>query len=187
MYFDDCVDLVKEYILKKLEQPIDDDDDNDDDSEPAELPTSISEVKSPDEPPKSRKPKKGRKHSTKHDDAKKKKGLESEIVVYRALVIKYGKDNVDHVSKRDDTLGYDIRYSPDNRKTWKFVEVKSFNNLYFYLTKNEKKYAENNLNDYEVYLVDQDRRIYILRDVDFTNEEHFLLDVNDYIVYCELQ
>lgn len=185
LYFDDCIGLAKDFIQNEEDHSTDNDEDEN--FELSDLPTTTSEVKPPDEPPKPSKSKKGKKHSSKHDNAKMKKGLESEVIVYHALTKKYGNTNVDHVSKRDDTLGYDIRYSPDNGKTWKLVEVKSFNNSHFYLTENEKRFAENNRNDYEVYLVDQDKKISILCDVDFTNEDQFLLDINDYIVYCELQ
>lgn len=127
------------------------------------------------------------KHSSNKDKVNKENGLSAEIQVFEALVHKYGSEYVRHVSIRDDTFGYDLKYSPDSGESWKYVEVKRCTQEMFHLSRNEKRFSENNKSDYELFLVSPSGEIKILENVDFEDEEKFTLIIKDYEVHftCE--
>lgn len=126
------------------------------------------------------------KHSSSTDKANKANGDAAEMVVFDSLVAKYGNNNVEHVSKRDDRLGYDIRYSPDSGQSWKYVEVKRYTSDRFFLTQNELVFSRDHMGLYEVFLVTSENEIIILRDVDFDSKEKFLVTANKYLVTFKL-
>jgi len=115
----------------------------------------------------------------------KKVGNRSEKLVYNTLVEKYGKEYVSWKSKEDEGLHYDMRYSLDNGNKWKYVEVKTFNNNSFILSREEKKFGENNKNKYEIWLVDNQSNIYNYEI--FKGEVTFELTPKDYIISIELK
>ena len=115
----------------------------------------------------------------------KKVGNRSEKLVYNTLVEKYGKENVSWKAKEDEGLHYDMRYSSDNGNKWKYVEVKTFNNNSFILSREEKKFGENNKNKYEIWLVDNQNNIYNYEI--FKGEVTFELTPKDYIISIELK
>ena len=115
------------------------------------------------------------------DKPKRDKGKEAEQDVYNNLIKEYGSDNVDWVSIKDDSLGYDIKYKNSN-DIWKYVEVKTYSNNKFYLSKNEKRFSESYKEDYEIFLVG-DEEIYVLTDINFYDKDKFLLEADNYVVY----
>lgn len=115
----------------------------------------------------------------------KKVGNRSEKLVYNTLVEKYGKENVSWKAKEDEGLHYDMRYSSDNGNKWKYVEVKTFNNYSFILSREEKKFGENNKNKYEIWLVDNQNNIYNYEI--FKGEVTYELTPKDYIISIELK
>ena len=115
----------------------------------------------------------------------KKVGNRSEKLVYNTLVEKYGKENVSWKAKEDEGLHYDMRYSSNNGNKWKYVEVKTFNNNSFILSREEKKFGENNKNKYEIWLVDNQNNIYNYEI--FKGEVTFELTPKDYIISIELK
>ncbi|WP_452599166.1 protein NO VEIN domain-containing protein, partial [Pontimicrobium sp. MEBiC01747] len=115
----------------------------------------------------------------------KKIGNRSEKLVYNTLVEKYGKDYVSWKAKEDEALHYDMRYSSDNGNKWKFVEVKTFNNNSFILSRDEKKFGEENKDKYEIWLVDNQNNIYNY--AIFKGEVNFELSPKDYIISIELK
>ncbi len=86
------------------------------------------------------------------------------------------------MSEEDDSLGYDIMYSCDSGKTWRYVEVKSFMGNEFILTKNEFDCYEENKSRYEIFLVDENDKILPLRDIELDNEKKFNMNPKDYTV-----
>jgi hypothetical protein len=128
-----------------------------------------------------------RKSAFKHSDTKdrdnKKNGEAAETIVFNSLIAEYGSKYVEHASKRDDSLGYDIRYSLDGGKVWKYVEVKRYSSGRFFLSANERSFSEKNLGNYEVFLVTSNDQIIPLKNVDFSDKESFFVTPNDYLVY----
>lgn len=115
----------------------------------------------------------------------KKVGNRSEKLVYNTLIEKYGKEYVSWKAKEDEGLHYDMRYSSDSGNKWKYVEVKTFNNNSFILSREEKKFGENNKNKYEIWLVDNQNNIYNYEM--FKGEVTFELTPKDYIISIELK
>ncbi|MBA1433001.1 MAG: DUF3883 domain-containing protein [Epsilonproteobacteria bacterium] len=68
---------------------------------------------------------------------------------------------------------------------YKYVEVKIFSNGQFYLTKNEKEFAQNNFGFYELFLVSD--TILKIQNIDYNNESIFTLDSSEYIVRYSIQ
>jgi len=125
------------------------------------------------------KPRKAYKHNFNTDTQKQKRGEKAELEVYQSLCSEYGKDNVEHVSLDDDSLGYDIKYK-NKENIYKYVEVKNFSNGQFYLTRNEKKFAKNNFGFYELFLVSD--TILKIQNIDYNDNAVFQLDSSEYIV-----
>jgi len=100
------------------------------------------------------------------DHAKRAAGKRSEEAVFKCLVKKYGKENVDwrsgysNVIDKDDNLHYDMEYRNEDGK-WKMVEVKTFNNNTFIISRKEVEMGCQNWKDYEIALVDHDRISFI--------------------------
>jgi len=84
----------------------------------------------------------------------------------------------------DDSLGYDIKYK-NEEGIYKYVEVKTFSNGQFYLTKNEKEFAQNNFGFYELFLVSD--TILKIQNIDYNNEDIFTLDSSEFIVRYSIQ
>lgn len=103
------------------------------------------------------------------------------------IVEKYLKDNnysnIYKVTEDNDGLHYDIRIT-DQHGNIKYIEVKTFNNGMFYLSKDEYDFGVENQQDYEIWLVHNGDTIFPIRDF-FTNEKYQLVP-EKYIVYLEI-
>ena len=117
------------------------------------------------------------------DVIKKRKGDKSEDIVYKKLVSKYGSNRVSWKSKEDEGMHYDIRYLSEDGY-WKYVEVKSFSNNTFILTKSEKEFGEKHDDVYEIWLVNNDSKIYTL--TNFFSRDDVLLIPKDYLVSIQI-
>jgi len=95
----------------------------------------------------------GSAHNPKEDKQKKEKGNKAEQCVFNKLVDDYGESNVKWISKESDNKHYDIRYKNKSNK-WIYVEVKIFSNNMFYITKDEKKLADEEKESYEIFLLE---------------------------------
>lgn len=86
-----------------------------------------------------------------------KTGAKSEEKVYKVLVKEFGIKNVHWDADRtSDGYGYDFRYRNKNNET-KYVEVKTYSHKgRFYISPNEVKFAKDNKDAYELYLVDDE-------------------------------
>jgi len=92
-------------------------------------------------------------HNPKKDKQQKQKGNKAEQCVFNYLVKEYGIDNVKWIAKESDSGHYDIRYkNKDN--DWIYVEVKTFSNNMFYITKYEKEFADEKKANYEIFLIE---------------------------------
>ena len=76
-------------------------------------------------------------------------------------------------------MGYDIKYK-NEEGIYKYVEVKNFSNGQFYLSKNEKEFAQSNFGFYELFLVSDN--ILRIQNIDYNNDTIFQLDSSEYIV-----
>jgi hypothetical protein len=112
----------------------------------------------------------------------KEKGNKSEQAVYDFLVNNNLK-NVDLVSEDNEGLQCDIRYTNDKGKV-KYVEVKTFDNGNFYLSKSEYDFGKNNENDYEIWLVKNKQDIIPI--YDFFSNPKYKITTNEYIVHMQI-
>ena len=186
LYFADTIDEINSYIQSLEQSSQDSKTDTKQISEP-KLIQEVSLVSSYESNAGKdfiQKPRKAYKHSSKSDTKKQKSGEKAELEVFHSLCVKYGKENVEHVSLDDDSLGYDIKYK-NEEGIYKYVEVKTFSNGQFYLTKNEKEFAQNNFGFYELFLVSD--TILKISDIDYNNESIFTLDSSEYMVRYSIQ
>jgi len=124
------------------------------------------------------------KYSIQNDKKKKEIGDNAEKIVFNKLLSEYGKDNVIWSSKDNDALGFDIKYKNKNNE-WKYVEVKTYNGYQFYLTRNEKEYADNHIGEYEIFLV-ENKKIHIINNIDFSTNKMLKLSCSQFIVQYSL-
>lgn len=112
-------------------------------------------------------------------------GNDCEDLAKQILEETYGKKNVDLVSRRDEGTHYDIRYSPDEGETWKYVEVKNYAKGRFSLSKEQKFFGEKNSQNYEIHLVDLNNKVvYPITDPYNTSSLEFV--DKEYWVYYQL-
>jgi hypothetical protein len=109
-------------------------------------------------------------------------GNTSEKIVYDYMMANNFKD-VDPVSKDNEGLHYDIRYTDENNVV-KFVEVKSFDNGSFHLSKAEFDFGKNNKEDFEIWLVKN--KLDIIPIKDFFINKKYITTVNEYLIHLEL-
>lgn len=104
-------------------------------------------------------------------------GKTSEEKVFQFLCSKYGEDFVHNKAKEDEGLHYDIRYSPDNGSHYKYVEVKTFSNDTFIISREEFEFGKEKKELYEIWLVRNNELIIFEQ-----NLEEIDLVVKDYYV-----
>lgn len=135
-------------------------------------------------------------HSEKDTKRNKKAGKKAEKLTYYTLVQKYGKDNVRWVSgfsetssDKSDAYHYDIEYKNEQGE-WKYLEVKSFNRNYFFLTKEEKRFGQEQRGKYEIALV-QGEEVFICshifsEDIEFEDNDFFSVVPSEYRVFLKI-
>jgi hypothetical protein len=188
--FKEIQDIIKTYENK-------DDDINTNSSSDTGVPTNMRDTTLDNPPPNTNNtnPSNGGygTYNPDKDKDKKNKGNKAEQCAYNWLIDKYGKSKVKWFSKESDSGHYDLRYEA-NENNWKYVEVKTYSNQIFYLSKPEKTFADANKGQYEIFFVElpankkcADSKIYIIRDVDYSDEENFRLVANKYEVHYKLK
>jgi hypothetical protein len=104
------------------------------------------------------------------------------------IVVKFLNDNkytnIYKVTDDNEGLHYDIRFTDENGNI-KFIEVKTFNNGIFYMSKDEYNFGEEHQEDYEIWLVRNGTIIIPIKDF-FTNSKYQPL-TNEYIVYLDIE
>ena len=76
---------------------------------------------------------------------------------------KYSK--VEHISKVSEGEHYDIKYYDINENKIKYVECKYYNGFSFLLTREEKLFADKHSEQYEVWLVNKESKIFCIDDI----------------------
>ena len=110
-------------------------------------------------------------------------GDESEKMVYDFLKNE-GYASVDWVSRDNEGLHYDIRYT-DNDGVVKFVEVKTFDTGRFILSKSQYDFGKNDEGNFEIWLVRNKDEIIPIKDF-YTNKKYNLV-ASGYEVYLDLK
>ncbi|AXG70815.1 hypothetical protein KORDIASMS9_03061 [Kordia sp. SMS9] len=140
--------------------------------------------------------KKGNVHNSKIEKTKTIVGKNAESLVYHTLLEDSTVKSVQWVSgnsttsDKSDEEGYDIKYTLHDSDSVRYLEVKSFNGKHFYISRNEKQFAEEHRNQYEIALVIGEK-IHILNELfkdtpSFENNQQFNIAPNDYIVSLEI-
>lgn len=182
LYFDNKIEEIQE-ALQAEEEVVSSTDDVESEVEAIEITdVQLSDIPQTSESPE-RKQKTPKPYIHPGDSGSTVKGKKSERIAYRALVKKYGKENVFRKSNEDDSSGYDLKYRDGNGQ-WKYVEVKTYSGNRFYLTRNEKAFADEHKGQYEIFLVGEE--VLRIRDVDFSNSSIFKLISKEYIVEYSL-
>jgi len=109
------------------------------------------------------------------------KGNTSEEIVYDFLIDNNYK-NVDLVSIDNEGLHYDIRYT-DDRGVVKFIEVKTFDNSKFHLSRDEYEFGKNEQDNYEIWLVEN--KIEIIPIKDFFKNKKYKPITSEYEIYLD--
>lgn len=110
-------------------------------------------------------------------------GNKSEESVYKFLT-EHKYENVDWVSKDDEGLHYDLRYSNKDGIV-KYVEVKTFDNGRFILSKAEYDFGLDNKENYEIWLVKNKHQVIPIKDFFFNNKYKPI--ASEYDVYLDFK
>ncbi len=101
---------------------------------------------------------------------KERAGQQAEEAVNESLINDYGADNVIWVSEGNKDADHDFKYK-DRQGKWWYVEVKTESNNKFYISKNEKAFAESHKDSYQIFLVGDGDTIHKIYPVDFDKLE----------------
>lgn len=103
---------------------------------------------------------------------KKKLGTSVEEVVKKYLE-SYPKKykDVEHIAKTNEGAHYDIKYYDILQEKIKYVECKYYNGSSFLLSREEKKFADQNSSQYEIWLVTKELKIYHIENIKELDEK----------------
>jgi hypothetical protein len=110
-------------------------------------------------------------------------GNRSEELVYHLLSNDSNCKDVYWASDDNEGLHYDIRYT-DKNNVVKYVEVKTFDNSYFHITKAEYDFGNKYEDDYEIWLVNNQMNIIPIKDF-FSNNKYEVVP-NEFLVHLEI-
>ena len=110
-------------------------------------------------------------------------GESAEECVMKYL-INHNYANIYKASDDNEGLHYDIRFTDENGNV-KFIEVKSFDNGKFHLSKSQYDFGQDNHEDYEIWLVIDNKDIIPIKDF-YVNAKYDAI-VSEYVVYLELE
>lgn len=100
------------------------------------------------------------------DNQKKKLGNSVEDVIKKYLLSKpdlYA--NVELIAKTNESAHYDIKYFDIMTNEMKFVESKYYNGYSFDLSESEREFGIENSNQYEIWLVNKNSKIFAIKDI----------------------
>lgn len=190
LYFDNVVEIIKEELTKlqsgQNEKPNSDSPNTSYADKNNPTPTIISSDKLKQKKIDIRlKSKYSGVYTPKHDNSRKLKeiGNSSEKLVYDHLLESEFHKNVYWASEDNEGLHYDIRYT-SLENIVKYVEVKTFDNSYFHLSKAEYDFGVNHKDDYEIWLVNNKKNIIPITDF-FSNKKYEVIS-NEFLVYLEI-
>jgi len=97
---------------------------------------------------------------------KKKLGIRAEEIVKKYLEDHPDLyDKVEHTSKTSEGEHFDIQYFDMKAEKFKYVECKYYNGNSFFLSYYEKRFADENIDQYEIWLVNKDSKIFCIKDI----------------------
>lgn len=97
---------------------------------------------------------------------KKKLGIKVEEIVEQYLEGNpHLFDQVEHISKTSEGEHYDLKYYDLKEEKIKYVECKYYNGFSFFLTREEKKFADNHVDQFEIWLVNKDSKIFCIKNI----------------------
>ena len=156
LYFEGKLDEIKEYIKSlKNEKPSSENTENEDDSSSTITDVNLTSITTNGG---TRGGSSGGTWKPPVSSDSPQVGFTSEERVYNKLVREFGTENVHWSSNGiSDSYGYDIWYK-NKKNEIKYVEVKTFSNKgRFYISPNEVKFAKDNKDSYELFLVENDK------------------------------
>lgn len=105
------------------------------------------------------------------NEQKKKLGLSVEEIIKKYLESKpelYSQ--VENIAKSNEGEHYDIKYYHLIEKKIKYVECKYYNGYSFFISREEKNFADKFANQYEIWLVNKDSKIFCINDLNSLGE-----------------
>lgn len=72
---------------------------------------------------------------------------------------------VEHISKTNEGAHYDIKYFDTISNQIKYIECKYYNGFSFFLSREEKIFADSYPEQYEIWLVNKDSKIYCIKSI----------------------
>ena len=112
-------------------------------------------------------------------------GDDNEKIVYNHLIKEYSKKYVEWVSRNNEGLHYDIRFSKNEGKNWTYVEVKTFSKGSFIISASQIKFGKKNKDNCEIWLINSKKEIKILGD--FFKKEKLELEPKEFYVFVEFK
>ena len=100
------------------------------------------------------------------DTQKKKLGNSVEEVIKKYLLSKpdlYSK--VELIAKTNESAHYDIKYFDNIANEMKYIESKYYNGFSFDLSENEREFGYKNAQQYEIWLVNKQSKIFVIKDM----------------------
>ena len=105
------------------------------------------------------------------NEQKKKLGLNVEEIIKKYLDSKPDLYSlVEYISKTNEGEHYDIKYYHNTEKKIKFVECKYYNGYSFFISREEKNFADKFPNQYEIWLVNKHSKIFCINDINSLGE-----------------
>ncbi|MDP3946531.1 MAG: DUF3883 domain-containing protein [Lutibacter sp.] len=185
LYFENALDTIKAEIIEEVEiLGINNSVKNNIDNQVEPIITSSEKLKEKERDLERKKNGK-RVYTPKDLDERKLKEMGNSAEKY---VFKYLKDNnfsnVDWVSRDNESLHCDIRYS-DEQGVLKYIEVKAFDSGRFYLSRSEYEFGRSEKDNYEIWLVRNKNEIIKIQDF-FTNSKYNPI-TSEYEIYLDLK
>ncbi|WP_298527871.1 DUF3883 domain-containing protein [uncultured Christiangramia sp.] len=102
---------------------------------------------------------------------KKKLGNKVEKIVEEYLLSRPDLySQVEHLAKTNEGEHYDLRYYDAVEEKTKYVECKFYNGASFIISREEKKFADDNVDQFEIWLVNKDSKIFRIKDITLLGE-----------------
>ena len=93
-------------------------------------------------------------------------GTKVEEIVYEYLTKNTDLyDDVDYIAKTNEGAHYDIKYFDINANCIKYAECKYYNGFSFLWSTDEKLFADDHIGQYEIWLVNKDRKIFLINNI----------------------
>ncbi len=91
--------------------------------------------------------------------------------------------NIEQVSKTNEGAHYDIKFFDMVESKMKYIECKYYNGVSFYISQDQKTFAFDHLDQYEIWLVNNESQIYPIKDIRLLGE----LEPANYRIYYKVE